>query len=188
MELQSIKTGDVLLVTSYNSFISKAIVHVMKRWAKKLGLKPDFILSHAGTFVWINGILYVYGSIDSGYKPWIFEDHYDLNSPNQGIVIQRRNIPLTKEEEDKTVKYVQHLTTVSLMYQYWNFIQWLILVYLGWNLFRKDRDAFTYCFEAEYKRRKDLNPEWYPGQDYRVDFFMLSMDKHYPIIFKHLKA
>jgi len=132
--------------------------------------------------------LYVYGSIDSGYRPWIFKDHYSLTDPNQGVVIQRRETPLTVAEENKTIKYVQHLTTVSWMYQYWNFIQWLALVYLGWNWFSKDPDHFTYCYEADYKRRKNLNPEWYPGQDWRVDFFMLSEDKHYPVIYKNLKS
>jgi len=187
MQTEEIKTGDTLLVTDYASFVSRMIVKVMKRWAKKKGYKSDIVLSHAGHFAWISGRLYVFGSIDSGYKPWLFENHYELDCDELGIVIMRRNEPLTIEEESKTTHFALHLVALSFMYQYWNFIQWLFLVYLNINFFRKDSDVVNYCYESEMMCRKNLNPDRY-GETYQTDFFDLINDPNYQIIYKNLKS
>lgn len=186
--LDDIKTGDTLLCTDYTSFISKAIVKVMKKWAKKkYGINnPEIVLSHSARFARIAGELYVYGSIDSGYKPWLFKNHYSLNDPNEGIVIQRRKVPLTEEEENKTINYMQHLVAINLMYQYWMFIQFLLLVYCNINIFKKRSDDFTYCYYGEWKCRQNLNPETHT-QTPIVDFFMLLNDPEYEIIYKNIK-
>ena len=186
MEITDIQTGDGFLTTTYNNFVSKAIVYVMKKWAKKKGIQAPIVLSHAAGFAWIAGELYVYGSIDSGYKPWIFNKHYSLTDSNEGVVVMRRKIALTDAEKNQTINYMQHLTTVSFMYQYWNLLKWLILVYLNINLFRPDSEKTTYCYESELMRRKNLNPDKY-GETYQADFFMLIDDPNYEIIYKNLK-
>ena len=184
--IKDIKTGDAFLTTDYSSFISKAIRYVMTAWGKKKGYDTQTVLSHAGTFVWIADELYVYGSVESGFKPWLFRYHYSLIDPNEGVIIMRRKEPLTDKEEKQITNYNQHLTTVSIGYQYWNFIQWLVLVYLGINMFKVDSDNFTYCFESQLLCRKNLNPDRY-GETWMTDYFMLVNDPYYDIIYKNVK-
>ena len=189
-----IKTGDTLLIMDKKSFISKSIVKVMKKWAwKKYKIaNPPIVLSHAARFAKVYNTTYVYGSIDSGYKPWEFDKHYSFDSGEYSIVIMRRKIPLTPTEEERTFRYIQELTAVSFAYQYANFIKWLALVYLNINLFKLSdkisklfsiQRKITYCYESEYMCRKNLNPKNY-GDTYQVDFFMLINDPNYEIIYK----
>ena len=197
MDINFIKTGDNFLTTDYNDFVSKSIVAVMKKYAKQKGIKADIVLSHAAEFVWIAGELYVYGSIDSGYKPWIFNKHYSLTGSTEGCVIMRRKIPLSIEEQNKITNYCQYLVGMSFMYQYFNLIKWLALVYLHINLFKLSYKIskffntvykITYCYQSTYMCRKNLNPEYYNNhEDYMVDFFMLINDENYEIIYKNLK-
>jgi hypothetical protein len=183
MTPQDIKTGDSFLIKG-TSFISRIICKVMVKWGKKKGYNTDLIYSHAGRFVWIAGDLYIYGSIDSGYKPWIFKDHYDWDKDT--FCIMRRKQELSPIEENRTINYVQHLVTVSLAYQYWNFVKWLLLVYVNIDWFNKTSDDFTYCYQSEYMCRRDLNPETHK-EDYQVDIFELLYDPNYEIIYKSLK-
>ena len=197
MELSSIQTGDNFLTTDYNSFVSTTIVKVMKKYAKQHNIKSEIVLSHAAELIWIAGELYIYGSIDSGYKPWLFRKHYSLTGSTEGCVIMRRKTPLTEEEQNKITNYCQYLVGVSFMYQYFNLIKWLALVYLHINLFKLSYkiskllntiNKITYCYQSTYMSRKNLNPEYYNNhEDYMVDFFMLIDDNNYEIIYKNLK-
>ena len=180
MNIEDIKTGDSFLTRS-DTFISKAICRVMTKWGKKKGYPTDLVYSHAARFIWIADELYLFGSVDNGYQPILFKLHYDWDKDN--FAIMRRKTILTKNEEIQTTNYCIHLDTVSISYQYWNFVQWLIKVYLGINLFRKDSDSYTYCYEGERKCRKNLNPENY-GDTYITDIFQLLYDKNYKIIYK----
>jgi len=182
-----IQTGDSLLITTYNSFISKTIVKVMRKYNKQRNINCPIVLSHAARFIRIAGELYVFGSIDSGYKPWLFKKHYSLTDPNEGMVIMRRKTPLTDKEKDQTTNYCLHLTTVSFMYQYWALLQWLLLVYLKIDTFKKDSDKTNYCYESEHECRKDLNPESY-GETYKTPFHILINDPNYRIEFNNTKT
>ena len=97
----------------------------------------------------------------------------------------RRVNPLTIEEEDQAVHYLIHLDTISKSYQYWNFIQWLLLVYLNINLFRDDPNGFLYCYESTMKLRKHLDPLKYKDV-YCTDIFQLLYDKNWEIIYRNL--
>lgn len=178
MNINDIKTGDTLLVKS-DKFLSKTIVKVMKHWGKKKGYPTNIIYSHAARFVWIANKLYVFESVDNGYNPRLFEIHYDWDKSD--FAIMRRKISLSEEEIKQTTHFCLHLDTISIMYQYWNFFQWLLLVYLKINTFKKDTDKFEYCFESERKARKNLNPENY-GNVNQTDIFDLLYDPNYEII------
>jgi len=180
MDISEIKTGDSFLVRG-NSWISKTICAVMKHWGKKNKQPISPIYSHAGRFIWIAGELYLFGSVENGYNPILFKNHYDWNADD--FAIMRRKTPLSDIETNQTTNYVLHLDTVSISYQYWNFIQWLMLVYLNINTFKKDSDKFTYCYESERMARKNLNPEWY-GNVAETDIFELLYDPNYDIIYK----
>jgi len=180
MNINEIKTGDSFLVRS-NAFLSKAICAVMKHWSKKNGYPITPIYSHAARFVWLADELYLFGSVENGYNPILFNRHYNWDTDD--FAVMRRKTELTHKEEDQTINYVLHLDTVSVSYQYWNFIQWLLLVYLKIDTFKKDNDKFTYCYESERKARKNLNPEWY-GDVAQTDIFELLYDPNYEVIYK----
>ena len=182
MKIEEIKTGDSFLVRD-KSFISRCICGVMKHWAKKTGntLLIPLIYSHAGRFVWIAGELYIFGSIENGYQPLLFRENYDLEKDD--YIIMHRKLELTIAEEEQTANYCLHLDSVSIIYQYWMVIQWLAKVYLNIDLFAKDSDSTTYCYEAEMMARKNLNPDKY-GQTFETDIFKLVNDPNYEIIYK----
>lgn len=180
MKINEIKNGDSFLVKS-NSFLSKAICKVMKHYGKKKGYDTSILYSHAARFCWIAGELYLFGSVDNGYNPILFRLHYDWDKDD--FAIMRRNTELSEKEELQTINYCMHLDTVSISYQYWNFFCWIFLVYLNINLFRKDSDSFTYCYESERKARKNLNPENY-GDTSQTDIYQLLYDNNYKIIYK----
>jgi hypothetical protein len=196
MKITDIKTGDSILVTNYNNFLSNTIRKVMFKFGKQENIITDTILSHACTAVWIDNELYAFGSVESGYKPWLFKLHYSLQDLNRnGIVVMRRNEPLSKEEEVKLRHYCIHLNTISIAYQFWNFIQWLAYVYctvkvkgkrFRLNLFTKDADAFNYCYESGMLCRKWLNPDNY--KDCCItSFFDLYFDSSYHVVYKNIK-
>ena len=181
MNINDIKDGDTLLVNN-GSWLSNTICKVMKKWAKRRGFPLTPIYSHAARFAWIEGELYVFGSVESGYKPWLFHRHYDWD--NGDFAIMRRKEELSEEERKQTIHYMLHLDTISISYQYWNFIQWLILVYLRINTFGKDSDKFMYCYESEMAARKNLDPTHYPGDRSKTDVFDLLYDPFYEVIYK----
>ena len=180
MDIKDIKTGDSLLVKS-DSFLSKTICKVMKHWGKKNNYDTSIIYSHAGRFIWIADELYVFESVDNGYNPRLFKLHY--NWETNDFAVMRRKKALTIAEQKQTTTYCLHLDTISLMYQYWNFFQWLALVYLNINTFKEDSDKFNYCYESECKARKNLNPDKY-GKVNQTDIFDLLHDENYEIIYR----
>ena len=181
MDKKDIKTGDTLLVNR-NNFLSRTIRKVMKKWGKRQGYPTNILYSHAARFVWIADTLYVFGSVENGYQPWDFDKHYDWE--NDDFAVMRRKTPLSEAEEKQTINYVLHIDAVSVSYQYWNFIQWLLLVYLHIDTFKNDSDKFTYCYESEHKARKNLNPEWYMGSVAQTDIFELLYDQNYDLLYK----
>jgi hypothetical protein len=182
MNINDIKDGDTLLVRSEKSWLSNTICKVMTKWAKRRGFPKTPMYSHAARFVWIEGKLYVFGSVDNGYQPWEFNKHYDWD--NGDFAIMRRKEPLTEEERKQTIHYMLHLDTISISYQYWNFIQWLLLVYLRIDTFGRDSQKFMYCYESERECRKNLNPENYMGDISKTDIFDLLYDPFYEVIYK----
>ena len=181
MNINDIKDGDTLLVNN-GSWLSNTITKVMTKWGKRRGLPVKPMYSHAARFVWIEDKLYVFGSVDNGYQPWEFNKHYDWE--NGDFAVMRRKEPLTEKERKQTIHYMLHLDTISISYQYWNFIQWLILVYLRLDTFWNDSKKYMYCYESERECRKNLNPENYMGNISKTDIFDLLYDPFYEVIYK----
>lgn len=180
MNINDIQDGDTFLVRS-NSFLSKTICKVMKHWGKKNGYNVNLLYSHAARFIWIADELYIFGSVANGYNPILFTKDYDWNTDD--FAVMRRKKPLSNKEKKQTTRFVLHLDSISVMYQYWNFIQWLLLVYLNINTFGKDSAKFMYCYESEREARKNLNPENY-GDVSETSIFDLLYDENYEVIYK----
>ena len=180
MNINDIKDGDTFLVKTDN-WLSKTICKVMTIWGRKRRFPVKPIYSHAARFIWIADELYLFGSVENGYNPILFRKHYDWE--NSDFAIMRRKEPLNEEERKQTINYMLHLDTISISYQYWNFIQWLLLVYLGIDTFGNDSKKFMYCYESERYARKNLNPEKY-GNVSKTDIFDLLYDPLYKVIYK----
>lgn len=182
---QELQTGDNFLVRG-SSFLSKSICKVMRKWAKKKGYSKylvDRVMSHAAVVIVhteLPNIPYLYGSTESGYKPIEFDKHYDWD--NDEFIIMRRRNGMNDDQKAEVLRYCLHLTTVSIFYQYWNLIQWILLVYLNFNTFKKDREAFTSCYESCYLTRREVEPNKYPYLP-NPDVFMLLGDDNYEIIY-----
>jgi hypothetical protein len=188
MMIEAIKTGDNLLIRNPNDFVSRSIVGVMKDYAKEQGYTSDpnfdinFTFSHAATFVWVGGKLYLYGSIDSGYKPILFNKHYDWY--NDQYCIMRRNGELTIEDENTVITECQHLVTVSNGYRYWMFLGWLAKVYLNFNTFgKRSPEHFTYCYESTRLVRQALSGNTDPTAI--TDVYELIYDPEYSVIYRN---
>ena len=181
MTINDVQLGDSMLRKDPKDFISRVICAVMLKWAKKQGYPKDLVYSHAARLIPIAGKLYVFGSIDSGYKPWIFELHYNWDEDD--FCIMRRKTPLTQEEQNQTTNFCLHLVTISRMYQYLNFIKWLMIVYLNINLFKKENNHIMYCYNSEHECRENLNPDSHLN-DPKTDVFQLLYDPNYEIIYK----
>jgi len=170
MNINDIKTGDVFL-TYGGTFLSKSIRYFMKLFAKKNNIKYNWIASHAGTFIWIDNILYLGESVDNGYHLREFTKHYSLEKDDYCIL--RVNKSYSKEEVSKITRYIIHLQTISQFYQYTNFIQWPVYILLGINLFGKSGQKTTYCYESTYRVLHEVRPDDWKANLEVIDFFKL---------------
>jgi hypothetical protein len=157
-----IHTGDILLVNS-KSFLSKSIRYFMDILRKKKKIPKQWIGSHAGTFIWLNGDLFVAESVKNGFRIDLFERHYGTMTDFQ---IRRPSKPYSPDEEDMVFDKSFKLQEISDTYQFWNFIQWIFYILLGINIFGKGGSNITYCYEStrrirQYVRRDEfpINPE-----------------------------
>jgi len=180
MNINEIKDGDTFLVRT-NSWLSKTICKVMTKWGREKNYLIRPIYSHAARFAWIADELYLFGSVANGYNPILFKEHYDWD--NDDFAIMRRKKPLSEKDRKQTINYMLHLDSISISYQYWNFIQWLLLVYLGLDTFGNDSKKFMYCYESERYARKNLNPSRYNDVS-QTDIFDLLYDPNYEVIYK----
>ena len=162
-----IQTGDILLVNS-GSFLSKAIRFFMNILRKKLHLPKQWIGSHAGTFIWINGDLFVAESVKNGFRINLFSRHY---ANMKDFEIRRPVKPYTKDEEDMIFDKIFKLQEISDTYQFWNFIQWIFYILLGINIFGKGGSNITYCYESTVRIRKYVRPTDFPINPEMTSYF-----------------
>lgn len=161
-----IQTGDILLVNS-NSFLSKAIRYFMNILRKKKKLPKQWIGSHAGTFIWINGDLFVAESVKNGFRINLFDRHYS----NMNDFEIRRPRPYSKDEEDLIFDKVFKLQEISDTYQFLNFIQWIFYIIFNVNIFGKGGSNITYCYESTLRIRKYVRPLDFPFNPEMTSYF-----------------
>lgn len=182
MKLEDIKTGDYYLVKS-KVIMSRAIQYFMRLYAKKWKIKytEDDIYSHAGTFLWLNNTLYIAESVDNGFSLREFSRHYNIG--NGRSAVYSPVVPYTKDEISSVIKNAIELTTVNVMYQIWNFVQWPLYIWTKGkvNLFpkRKNSRGTTYCFESTQRIKEVVRPQNYNDNPEITNIFMLSLDKNF---------
>lgn len=162
-----IQTGDILLVNS-NSFLSRAIRYFMNILRKKRGLPAQWVGSHAGTFIWINGDLFVAESVKNGFRINLFDRHY---AGMEDFEIRRPTQEYTKDEEDQVFDKIFKLQEISDTYQFLNFIQWLVYILFNVNIFGKGGSNITYCYESTLRIRKYVRPQDFPINPEMTSYF-----------------
>ena len=160
-------TGDLLLVNS-KSFLSRAIRFFMNILRKKLKLPKQWIGSHAGTFIWLNGDLFVAESVKNGFRINLFSRHY---ATMKDFEIRRPVKPYTKDEEDMIFDKIFKLQEISDTYQFLNFIQWIFYILFGVNIFGRGGSNITYCYESTMRIRKHVRPSDFPLNPEMTSYF-----------------
>jgi len=172
MKKEDIKSGDLVFVRG-NVFISHVIEFWMKRYAKKKGIKFDWIASHIFRAFWDKntGLLMAAESVDNGFRFREFDKHYDLTKDD--IRVKTPIKPYTDNEIAIGWREAMHLQTVDIGYMYWNFILWIIYIETGLDLFAKHGDKFTYCYLSSYTIGNTIRENEFPDKDEMVSFFDL---------------
>lgn len=156
MKTPQFRTGDRILVNS-NSFLSRSIQFFMRLYARKRHIDTQNTFSHAGTLVFIDGELYIAEAVENGYKLREFNKHYNLAKDK--IIVFRNGIPYTRDEQTMARKYALYLMEVNNCYQYWAFIQWIVLILFNINIFGKGNKFSSECYEATYRIAKHVRPD-----------------------------
>lgn len=167
IQINKIKTGDIFLVNS-TSFLSHAIRYFMNILRKRKGLPQQWVASHAGTFIWLNGDLFVAESVKNGFRLNLFSRHYEGAGDYQ---VRRVATPYSVDEEDMVFDKIFKLQEISDTYQYLNFIQWVAYILLGWNIFGKGGSNITYCYESTQRIKKYVRPSVISNDAEMTSFF-----------------
>jgi len=174
MELSQIKPGDVFLTRS-DSFLSQNIINFMMWYAKQHSIvtKRDDVYSHAGYFEKDRyGRLIILEAVENGFKPRLFERHYQLNPKTNCVLRPKR--PWTDEDLKQGHDYAYYLAEVNWGYQYWNFIQWISSIALkNEKAFEGDNNKWLYCFEAVYRILNAMQDWRFPGPCEQTSIFRL---------------
>lgn len=186
MDLTKIQNGDRLLYAG-TSFISKAIIYWMRQYTKKFTISPStltllngFVGSHSGTLFWVNGVLYIYESVDFGYKPDVFTDKYNDES---NFLILRIKGGYTPEQAKAALAYAMQLVAVSVIYPYWDLIFWIQYITTGisWML-KWGGTKSEYCFESTYRILNHVLPDVFTKDSQVISFFDLVGDNDIIVI------
>lgn len=167
-----IKTGDLFLCKS-NSFLSKAIVKFMYKYAKdnKIKIKKEEIFSHAGIFIRTNdNILRIAEAVENGFRIREFTKYYKLD--NQKNCVLRLKFDISDYDILKIEKEIYRLQEINISYQFWNFLQWINFIIFKRNLFQNS-ERFLYCYEAAYRIYAYAFPFLFPDYKEKIDFFKL---------------
>jgi len=163
MDIQSIQTGDTFLYQG-TAFISRAIIHFMEEYRDNFPVDPaivkllnGFVPSHCATLVWINGVLYLYGSILFGFKPIVFTDYY---SDSDSFLVMRDG--LTDQQKNEVVIDVQKMTGDSAVYPVWALPMWILYVKTHWKGFLSPGGhCAEVCYKSTYEVKRAVLPDLY---------------------------
>ena len=165
-DLKLIHSGDIGVFAG-KSTVSKLIIHYMKEYRDNgkfnidkgiIELLNGFVPSHLATFFWIDRQLYLFGSIESGFKPILFKDHmYDYTS----FMIIRKS-GYTIEKVSKGLKYAMTSTGKSSIYPYWRLPLWIVYTKTGWKWpMSWGGDKAMECYKSTYEILREVFPEEY---------------------------
>jgi hypothetical protein len=167
-KVATIQTGDAF-ISHGTATISQAIEYFMEEYRKNFHVDPGVIklltdangkvmtISHCATFIWDAGDLWLYGSIDWGYKPIIFTDHY---TENDNLMVLRDG--LTEIQQHNLVVDAMKMTGEATLYPYWILAMWALYVATHWKyLLSGGGHRAEDCFKACYELKRAILPDKY---------------------------
>lgn len=203
-QMVDIQTGDRLLENGTKikdnkkvyTFLSSTIQKVMTDLGEQEGYNLDYVMSHAGTLVWQNGVLYVFEAVENGFVPREFYEHYKLDEDDMIIVRPRK--AYSKEEQQSIFLYANKLVAWNNFYEYWALLLFLPYVYIRFkkkngkywrlNLFGIGNKFSLFCYEGCGRIAKHERPEDYPDKKNEIwTCFDLLSDKEHIIYDNHIK-
>jgi len=175
IDTSKIQDGDRFL-SAGTAWISKQIIHYMTLYRDKFpvvngvkNLLSGFVASHCATFFWIDGVLYLYGSIDWGYKPIVFTDHY---SENDSWIILRTKDGYTDGQKKLALNYAMVSMGGSTIYPYWALPMWILYVKTGWKwVLNGGGQKAQVCYKSVYQVLRQIEPYKYSLNPLYVTFF-----------------
>ncbi len=158
-----IKNGDTGLFAG-TSFLSKEIIRFMTQYRNEFPVDKEvvaklkgFVPSHAGTFFRVDGVLYLFGSIEWGFKPIVFLDHY---SDADSFMVFRDG--LTLDQSHRALKKAMVMTGESTLYPYWSIALWILYIKTHWKwLLSFGGRRAEVCYESTYEIKREVLPEKY---------------------------
>ena len=188
IDISKIQDGDRLF-SHGTAAISKDIEHWMTVYRDNGKFKIDpgvlkllngFIASHCATFFWVQGKLYIYGSIEYGYRPIVFTDHY---SDADSFLVLRSRDGYTASQKIAAFNYAMQALGDSTIYPYWALPMWIAYVKTGWKWFLSGGGhRAQVCYKSVYQVLKAVEPEKYTVNPLYATFFDDCRPDDQPVI------
>jgi len=174
LDLSDIQDGDFGFFQGRKG-ISKAIIKAMEDYKKNFVIDPavlalldGFVASHVGVFFWDRGELWLYGSIEWGFKPIKLRDHYNIT--DSFIVL--RDPGWTKALQDKAFIYCQEKVGDSTSYPYWRLLLWRLYISTKWEWpMSWGGQRAEECYKSGYQVKREVFPDRYDMNSLYASFY-----------------
>jgi len=186
MNTDFIETGDILFYKGVKP-ISKIIIPFMQFFGLQHRLPTSMIEwtpSHAGTFIRIDGVLYLYESIKNSFKPTNYLKEYKPDTDS--YIINTPIIPYSLDEKKEIVVFAQHLVEKTWIYGYFQLIWWAVRVLsFGKINIYKDGIASMVCYESTCRIAKHLRSVDWSINPEVVDIYRLQYNNKWKTKYSH---
>ena len=167
LKCNDIEDGDTLLSMGKSKphsllKVSEDIENEMRLYAKNFHVDPEllkmlngFVGSHSATFFRERGVLYIYGSLISGFKKEPFLDNYSYKDK----ILVIRNKTLTQQQKDDAFRYAQWLVERSTGYPIYELLTWMLYIRTKWEWpMVWGGSRYQVCFAQSYRMEQFNDP------------------------------
>jgi hypothetical protein len=144
------KAGDIILVHSGKSFISRSIAFFMRKYQQQVGVTAKYDYHHCGTIIDVWGKLHIAEANVKGYQIQTLDEAYTVEQYEENIEVKTPLVPYTQDEQDAISRLAVHYSMDITRYQVSNFLLWIIKMKTNLWIGRKGKKAEQrlYCSEA----------------------------------------
>jgi len=175
---KAMKVGDIILVHSGKSLLSKGIkVFMDEELEKHNAILPYPTPTHAGTIVEYKNELRVAEAVKEGYVVTPLLKAYSKQEWKSRIVLMSSVYPYTAEEQKKVSEYAIEMSLHGTPYDVPNFIFQMILVKTGlWIGPKGDKAKMkVYCSESTAMCENLIHPSVFP-KPYLINPVMIALE------------
>lgn len=163
------QAGDIIAVRG-RSWLAKRIRYFMALYLKRKGKSVGRLYNHIAVVIEVNGQLMIAEALGWGVVIHSIEQAgYDRGNH---FVILRHKRGFTREQIDAIT--TRMIVLSGTRYQYENFIQWVLRITLGLNVFRRSNEKAIYCSELGAIAINEAYPNTFsrPNETNPMDFFL----------------